>query len=107
MPPVLLCFRDLKRVKINNWPSLKRRVEKDGFPAGRYIGGKRVWTEEEVDNWFNNLPRADDPPEKAEPATLAANEGIGGLVISSPKKRQVGYSEPNESAQPRQNGGGR
>ena len=45
----LLRFKDLKRVGINNWPTLKRRVEKDGFPPGRYIGDNtRAWTEEEV-----------------------------------------------------------
>jgi hypothetical protein len=107
MLPVLLRFRDLKRVNINNWPSLKRRVEKDGLPAGRYIGGSRVWTEEEVENWFNSRPKADDPPEKAEPATLAANEGTGGSeTISSHRKRQPGYSELSESAQPRKKNGG-
>jgi len=58
MLPVLLRFQDLKRVGINNWPSLKRRVQEDGFPAGLYIGKGRVWTEEEVLNWFNNRPKA-------------------------------------------------
>jgi len=97
--PVLLRFPDLKCVGINNWPSLKRRVEKDGFPAGRYIGGSRVWTLEEVENWFNSRPKADDPPENVKPATLVATEGSG-------RETEVSLHHPQcidsaESAQPR------
>jgi predicted DNA-binding transcriptional regulator AlpA len=57
MLPELLRFRDLKRVGINNWVTLRRRVEKDGFPPGRLLGpATRVWTTEEVENWFNSRP---------------------------------------------------
>ena len=52
LPSALLRFQDLKIVGINNWPTLKRRIENDGFPVGRYAGSLRFWTEEEVANWW-------------------------------------------------------
>jgi hypothetical protein len=75
--PVLLRFRDLKRVGINNWPSLKRRVLQDNFPTGRYVGKNRVWTEEEVLDWWNALPKAEPPPDIVKPAPSASTEGSG------------------------------
>jgi hypothetical protein len=54
MLPKLLRFRDLEAVGITNWVTLRRRVEKDGFPAGRLLSPAcRVWTLEEVLGWFN------------------------------------------------------
>ena len=44
LPKKLLRFRDLECVGITNWPTLKRRVEKEGFPPGHYVGKSRVWT---------------------------------------------------------------
>ena len=59
MLPELLRFRDLKRVGITNWVTLRRRVEKDGFPPGRLLGpSQRVWTTQEVEDWFNTRPKA-------------------------------------------------
>jgi hypothetical protein len=94
--PVLLRFRDLKHVGIRNWPSLKRRVEKDGFPAGRYIGGSRVWTEEEVLTWFNSRPKADPPPDKLKSGPLAANKGNRRID----KQTQPKDNESDRQAQP-------
>ena len=102
MLPVLLRFPDLKCVGINNWPSLKRRVEKDGFPAGRYIGGSRVWTEEEVLSWFNSRPKADDPPENVvKPAPLLETRGTG---QTANKIKHPGYNEPKLPKQAVSNG---
>jgi hypothetical protein len=57
MLPELLRFKDLERVGITNWVTLKRRVEKDGFPPGRLLSPAcRVWTLEEVRSWFDNRP---------------------------------------------------
>jgi len=57
MLPELLRFRDLKRVGITNWVTLRRRVDRDGFPPGRLLGpGTRVWTTQEVLDWFNSRP---------------------------------------------------
>src|SRR4029450_13596813 len=74
----LLRFKDLKRVGINNWPTLKRRVEKDGLPPGRYIGDNtRAWTEEEVTAWWDKLPSAGAPPEKLKPAAPVTSRDDG------------------------------
>ena len=55
---MLLRFRDLKdRGIVANWPSLKRRIEKDGFPPGRMIGeNTRAWLESEIDAWIASRP---------------------------------------------------
>jgi hypothetical protein len=63
----LLRFSDLKdRGVINNWPMLRRRIERDGFPPGRMIGpNSRAWTEDEVDAWINSRPTAGPAPRGA------------------------------------------
>jgi hypothetical protein len=54
----LLRFKDLQsRGIINNWPMLKRRIERDGFPPGILIGqNQRAWIENEVVAWINSRP---------------------------------------------------
>jgi predicted DNA-binding transcriptional regulator AlpA len=54
----LLRFKDLQaRGIVNNWPMLKRRIERDGFPVGRMIGpNQRAWTEQEVEKWVESRP---------------------------------------------------
>ena len=51
---VLLRFADLKaRGIVNNWPSLKRWIDREGFPPGRKLAANtRVWTEEEIEAWL-------------------------------------------------------
>ena len=51
---VLLRFSDLKARKIvGNWPTLKRWIEREGFPLGVKLGpNTRAWTESEVDEWI-------------------------------------------------------
>jgi predicted DNA-binding transcriptional regulator AlpA len=69
LPRKSLRFLDLKCVGINNWPTLKRRVEQDNFPPGRYVGkNTRVWTEEEVSAWWEARPTA-GPPENGKGAS--------------------------------------
>jgi hypothetical protein len=60
----LLRFKDLReRGIINNWPMLKRRIERDGFPVGRMVGpNTRVWIEEEVEKWIKSRPTAGPAP---------------------------------------------
>ena len=79
LPSALLRFQDLKIVGINNWPTLKRRIENDGFPVGRYAGSLRFWTEEEVANWWDSRP-----PGKAKPTAPAGNKGDGSGEINKP-----------------------
>ena len=62
LPDKLLKFRDLARVGVNNYPTLKRWQGTQGFPKGRLLGeNTRVWTVEEVEAWWES--RADPPPE--------------------------------------------
>jgi hypothetical protein len=56
---IFLRFLDLKaRGIVNSWPGLKDAVEKYDFPTGRYAGRRRVWTEQEIDEWVDGLPKA-------------------------------------------------
>lgn len=63
----LLRFRDLQdRGIISNWPSLKTRITRDGFPPGRMIGpNSRAWTEVEVDAWIKSRPVVGPAPRGA------------------------------------------
>ena len=107
LPSKVLRFPDLKRVGINNWPTLKRRVEKDNFPPGRYIGkNSRVWTEEEVEAWWLNRPSAGPPPDIVKDPPLPPGQGRS-AAGGKPKLPFVttGSSEQNDSPQPHHNGG--
>jgi predicted DNA-binding transcriptional regulator AlpA len=55
-----LRFRDLQKAGIvMSWPMLRCRVDNDGFPPGRKLGGNtRAWTEEEVQAWLDSRPTA-------------------------------------------------
>ena len=84
LPNKLLRFRDLKRIGlVRNWPTLKRRIESQGFPPGRLLGpNTRVWTEGEVELWFAGRPEhlEDPPPENVKPAASLAGEDSGRVV---------------------------
>jgi predicted DNA-binding transcriptional regulator AlpA len=60
----LLRFKDLReRGVISNWPMLKRRIERDGFPVGKMVGpNTRVWIEEEVEKWIRSRPSGGPAP---------------------------------------------
>ena len=64
----LLRFSDLKaRRVVGNHPTLKRWIEQEGFPPGRWLGPKtHVWTESEVEAWLNSRP-----------ASIKSNGGAG------------------------------
>ena len=63
----LLRFRDLQeRGVINNWPMLRVRIRRDGFPPGRMIGpNSRAWTEVEIEAWIKSRPTAGPAPRGA------------------------------------------
>ena len=44
-----------------NWTTLNRRIDKEGFPPGRLVGRKRVWTEAEIQRWLETRPSAKVP----------------------------------------------
>jgi predicted DNA-binding transcriptional regulator AlpA len=54
----LLRFKHLKQRRIvENWPQLKRLVERHGFPPGIYLSpNTRAWPEDEVDRWLESRP---------------------------------------------------
>jgi predicted DNA-binding transcriptional regulator AlpA len=50
-----LRFSDLKRIGVvGNWQTLKRWIEKEGFPAGIKVGNTRLWLESEIDAWLSS-----------------------------------------------------
>ena len=53
-----LRFADLERMKIvNNHVTLKRWIEREGFPPGRMLGpNTRVWRESEIEAWLDSRP---------------------------------------------------
>ena len=55
---MLIRFRDLQALGIvENWPQLKRLVDKHGFPTGMYLGpNSRAWFEDEVNAWLLARP---------------------------------------------------
>ena len=60
MSKVFLRFKNLKQRRIvENWPQLKRLVERHNFPPGRLLGlNTRVWAEDEIDRWLDARPTA-------------------------------------------------
>ena len=62
LPVKLYSIKELACLGMSNYPTLKRWQETQGFPIGRLLGkNTRVWTEEELLEWWNNRPT--DPPE--------------------------------------------
>jgi predicted DNA-binding transcriptional regulator AlpA len=45
----------------NNWTTLNRRIANEGFPPGKLIGRRRVWTESSVVEWVESRPTAKAP----------------------------------------------
>jgi hypothetical protein len=71
-----LRFADLRdRGIINSWPMLRRRIERDGFPAGRMLGpNTRAWSEEEVERWLASRPTAKKPVPRRRRKITAAED---------------------------------
>jgi hypothetical protein len=59
----LFRFRDLtERNIVNNWMTLGRWIEKEGFPPGIQLGpNSRAWTEESIEEWLASRQRAPLP----------------------------------------------
>jgi predicted DNA-binding transcriptional regulator AlpA len=101
LPSKVLRMKDLTRVGINNWPTLKRRVAEDDFPPGRYVGANtRVWTSEEVEAWWDSRPKAGRPPDiVGEPVAGSPGRETGNRRAKKDPIFTPGYSETNESVQ--------
>lgn len=65
--PKFLHFKNLRdRRIVNNRATLGRWIKKHGFPQGTLIGpNTRVWTEEEIADWFAERGRATADAEAA------------------------------------------
>lgn len=52
----LLRFSDLKaRGIVGNWPTVRRLVERQGFPPGIRLGAQaRAWPEAEIEAWLES-----------------------------------------------------
>jgi hypothetical protein len=58
---VVLRFADLKtRGVVSSWMKLQSLIEREGFPAGFYLGANsRGWFEHEINDWLDTRPAAD------------------------------------------------
>ena len=82
-------FRDLVPYGVKNWVTLNRWIEKEGAPAGFYLGSNtRAWFQDEWDNWLANRPSA-APPEIVKPAPL--------LQEGSRRVKEVRHQSPTAS----------
>jgi two-component sensor histidine kinase len=58
--PVILHFEDLREKGLfRTWNTLNSLIDTKGFPPGRIIATRRVWTEGEVLAWIEAQPTAD------------------------------------------------
>jgi predicted DNA-binding transcriptional regulator AlpA len=62
-----LRFAELReRGIVNSRPMLRRRIERNGFPPGRWLGpNTRAWSEAEIDAWIKSRPTAGPAPRGA------------------------------------------
>jgi predicted DNA-binding transcriptional regulator AlpA len=71
-------------------PTLYRMIER-GFPPGRMISlNRRVWTEEEIDEWFATRPTAKKivPPRKAIDLDMRCGRKTRREICDAPKKAE-------------------
>jgi hypothetical protein len=53
----LMYFPDLRASGlVQNWNTLNNWIDNKGFPPGRLIANKRVWTEAEILAWIESQP---------------------------------------------------
>ena len=57
----LLRFTDLQeRGIVQNWVTLRRWIEHEGFPPGKKLAANtRAWTEQSVEEWLATRPETD------------------------------------------------
>ncbi len=70
----LLRFSDLQaRGVVNNWVTLRRWIDREGFPTGRMLGpNTRAWSEDEIAAWIASRPTDTKPnPKEAADARAA------------------------------------
>ncbi len=64
---IIIRFNQLKaRGIVNNWNTLLRWIEHEGFPPGRMLASNtRAWDETEIDAWLASRPLASTDGEAA------------------------------------------
>jgi hypothetical protein len=77
MTGTFLRFKDLQaRDIVRNHVTLKRWIEREGFPPGRMLGpNSRVWREDEIEAWLASRP-TENPTRK----DLAKRAGADALA---------------------------
>jgi len=90
LPSKFFRFRDLKEIGlVTNWVTLRRWIEKEGFPPGVLLGpNTRGWPEEQIEAWISGRPehREDPPPENATAANSCSSRSDGGAIDASAGK---------------------
>ena len=105
---MLLRFPDLQEYGVRNWVTLRRWIEKEGFPSGFYLAeNSRAWHKADCDRWLANRPKAGAPPENEKPAAASPGREAG-----NGRETEVSSSIPEISdsvplPQPLSNGGER
>lgn len=63
----LLRFADLKeRGVVSNWVTLRRWIDREGFPPGLLLGpNSRAWSDAEISSWLASRPCAGKTSEVA------------------------------------------
>jgi hypothetical protein len=55
-------FTDLQSEGIvQNWRTLNSWIDNLGFPPGRFMGRRRVWTDDEILKWLHKQPSEKAP----------------------------------------------
>jgi hypothetical protein len=64
-------FTDLASAGVvKNWTQLRRLIESEGFPPGRYLGvNSRAWLADEIEQWLDSRPSAVERERAAAEAT--------------------------------------
>ena len=59
----LISFADLReRGIVKNWATLRRMIDRDGFPAGIQLGpNRRAWVSSSVQEWIASRPAYVEP----------------------------------------------
>ena len=82
MPVKLLFFPDLVELRlVQNWTTLNNWINRRGFPPGRMLGRRRVWTEAQIAAWIETQPTENPAPlkgiAKKVRADAIARSGLG------------------------------
>jgi hypothetical protein len=102
-PP--LFFEDIKRMRIaNNWTTLNRRIQLEGFPQGRMIGRRRAWSASTVDAWLSLPMKGFRQPLRGWARRVAGTRSRGGAYAGAPPP---GNEKPAAGSLPGDAGNGR